>query len=105
MNPSSDAPRPTIPHPPPDTHGSSHGTFPSDARSLLGRLGLAADTAASDTTFVVTPPDAPPQIPGFEILGELGSGGMGVVFQARELALNRVVALKMIRPDARPGTR
>jgi serine/threonine protein kinase len=47
----------------------------------------------------------PPQIPGYEIEGELGHGGMGVVYQARQLMLNRRVALKMIasasasRPD------
>jgi serine/threonine protein kinase/tetratricopeptide (TPR) repeat protein len=36
-----------------------------------------------------------PQIPGYELEGLLGRGGMGVVFRARHLKLNRVVAIKL----------
>ena len=40
-----------------------------------------------------------PVIAGYEILSELGRGGMGVVYEAKHRKLDRIIELKLMRGD------
>jgi serine/threonine protein kinase len=93
---------------------SAHPDTPSDTeQSVVSRLKLARHSFAP---YLPDPADTPtidsahgrfaaaatidfeiPSVPGYEIIGILGRGGAGVVFKARQLALQRIVAIKMLQ--------
>src|SRR5580765_2551454 len=65
----------------------------SDTATLLQGTVLPRDR------FSAAHEQAPPALPDFEILEELGRGGMGIVYRARQLRDQQIVAIKVIRKD------
>ena len=88
--------------PPADAHADANGETlaPPD---VSGPVTLSHTPAAEDATATASPegtaavaPGALPDIPGYVVEEEIARGGMGVVYRARHLRLNRPAAIKMI---------
>jgi serine/threonine protein kinase len=76
---------------------SSTGSRSPPSRSTFSQPGTSVVTSSG--THIA----AEALIGPYEILDELGKGGMGVVYRARHVHLNRITALKMILGGARVG--
>jgi WD40 repeat protein len=68
----------------PGVNAATHSFTPGDA------------TASFEHGTTVPDPAVRPEIPGYELVRILGRGGMGLVYQARQLATNRTVAVKLM---------
>ncbi len=73
------------------------GTGPEALLSRLADAGFLtpnqAQRAAQEMRLLLTQP-----IPGYELLEKVGQGTMGMVYKARQLSMNRLVAVKTLSP-------
>jgi hypothetical protein len=97
----------STPAPPPPSAGPTQATKPDQEPCSVSSPDqpLTGNANGGVTPTRIWPPSPPAtsrpeqtrEFPGYRVLAPLGKGGMGVVFRAMQLDLQRIVALKVIQ--------